>query len=288
MTGSGLAVVGNTANPTSRALVADWAGRGLPCSLVDPRAARDAAYDVALGRIDVRPTLDGVEAGILDLLLLERSGTRVLNPAGALLTTHDKLRTAVALERAGLPHPGTRHLPPQGSAQRPRAPVVLKPRFGSWGRDVLLCATDADVAEALRRLAARPWFRRHGVLVQEVVPTPGYDLRLVVAGGRVVGAAERHPQPGEWRTNVSTGAGRHATTPDALACELAVAAAAAVGADLVGVDLMPLAGGGYVVIEVNGAVDFDRTYSAEHDIYGEVAVALGLLGSLQPVDARPF
>ena len=58
---------------------------------------------------------------------------------------------------------------------------------------------------------------------------------------------------------------------------LAVAAAAAVGADLVGVDLLPLDGERYVVLELNGAVDFDESYSLDGgDVFVEAARALSL------------
>jgi [lysine-biosynthesis-protein LysW]--L-2-aminoadipate ligase len=274
-----IAVLGSSANRTSVALVAEWRAAGLDCELVEPPGARESSCEIALGRLDVRPALDGVEPGLLDLFLLERAGTPVLNRAAALLATHDKLRTAAALERGGLPHPATRRLRPHEVGPLPRPPVVLKPRFGSWGRDVRLCRTDSEVAEAMHEFASRPWFRRQGILVQDVVETPGHDLRLVVAGGRVAGAVERHPRPGEWRTNVSTGASRYPASPDARACEIAVAAADAVGADLVGVDLIPLPDGDYVVIELNGAADFDQSYSPGRDIYADVADALGLAAS---------
>jgi len=271
-----VAVLGSAANQTSLALVAEWQARGLSCELVEPHDVRLSAFDVVLGRIDVRPTLDGVEPGLLELFWLERAGTRVLNPATALLRTHDKLRTAVALKRAGLPHPSTWHLQAHELGRLPRPPVVLKPRFGSWGSDVRLCRTEGEIAEALLVFASRDWFRRHGALVQDVIATPGFDLRLVVAGGRVVGAVERHPEPGEWRTNVSVGASRHPTSPEPRARAIAIAAAEAVGANLVGVDLMPLPDGGYVVIELNGAADFQESYSPGRDIYTDVADALGL------------
>jgi glutathione synthase/RimK-type ligase-like ATP-grasp enzyme len=52
---------------------------------------------------------------------------------------------------------------------------------------------------------------------------------------------------------------------------------AAVGGDLVGVDLLPLPGGRYVVLELNGAVDFDDRYSLpDTSIYSEAARALDL------------
>ena len=275
-TGSRVIVLGRADNETNVHLVAAWTAQGLECAVVDPYELRPEVSDIVLARLDVLPTLDGVEPGLLQLLLAERRGATVLNRTKALLTTHDKLRTAAALERAHLPHPRTRHLRYGRIGSPPSAPVVLKPRFGSWGRDVRLCRSDAEVRDALREFRSRGWFRRHGVLAQEAIPTRGFDLRVLVAGGHVVGAIERHPQPGEWRTNVSVGASSQTAVPDETACELAAAAAKAAGADLVGVDLMSLPEGGYVVIELNGAADFDPGYVLDGDIYADVAEALHL------------
>ncbi len=134
-----------------------------------------------------------------------------------------------------------------------------------------------------RQSACRPWFQRHGALVQELIPPVGHDLRLVVAAGVVIGATRRIAAPGEWRTNVSLGATRSPTRPTAAACALGIAAAAAINADLVGIDLLPTEEG-YSVIELNGAVDFDASYALPgHDVFRDAADALGLL----PVDAGP-
>jgi RimK family alpha-L-glutamate ligase len=288
MPSSRVAVLGSAKSETNRALVAAWRAQGIECALVDPLEARQCDCDVFLARLDVLPTLAGVEPGLLELLWLERSGAAVRNRAASLLATHDKLRTATALEKAGLPHPRTRHLPPAQNLAMPQAPIVLKPRFGSWGRDVHLCRTDSEVVQVITELRSRPWFHRHGVLAQSAIPTPGFDLRLVVARGRVVGAIERHPRPGEWRTNVSVGADRRPTTPDPEALALAVTAAEVVEADLVGVDLIPLPQGGYTVIELNGAVDFTQEYSLEGDIYAAAADALGLTMRGRPPKRRPL
>ena len=50
--------------------------------------------DVVLGRLDVRQSLDGIEAGLWALDRLAQSGVKVLNDPDALATAHDKLATA--------------------------------------------------------------------------------------------------------------------------------------------------------------------------------------------------
>jgi [lysine-biosynthesis-protein LysW]--L-2-aminoadipate ligase len=221
---------------------------------------------------------------LLELLLLERAAVPILNPVAAVLGAHDKLRTAHVLSRARLPHPWTMHLAPGDDAPRLVGPVVVKPRFGSWGVDVLRCEGRDELARCLKEVGTRPWFRRHGALLQELVMPRGYDLRVLVAGGTTVGAVERVAAPGEWRTNVSIGGSRRPCVASATASALAEAAAAAVGADLVGVDLLP-SDGGFVIVELNAAVEFNATYSLPgRDVYEDSAVALGLPAPA----ARPF
>jgi RimK family alpha-L-glutamate ligase len=231
--------------------------------------------DTALGRLDVRRSLDGVERGLWELRVLEREGGRVLNPASALVAAHDKLTTAARLAAAGVPHPRTLHVEPGAEPPELEAPLVLKPRFGSWGRDVFLCEDESEVAATLAHLERGcPWFGVTGAVAQDLVPPTGRDLRAVVAGGRVVGAVERISLPGEWRTNVALGAARHPVEPPADACGLAIAAVAALGGDLAGVDLARLPDGRWTVLEVNGAVDFTRLYRRESDVFEAVVEAL--------------
>ncbi len=271
-----LFVVAGTSTETNVALVSAFGRAGVESALLRPEQARRRVRpgDVVLGRVDVLPSLEGVETCLWELRRLERFGARVLNDVGALLASHDKLQTALRLGRAGVPHPKTLHLDGKKPLPRLEPPIVLKPRFGSWGRDVVLCESPEAVEHELEALARRRWFRRHGVLAQELVPPAGFDLRVIVAGGEVVGAVERRSAPGEWRTNVAVGATRHPAAPPPDARATAIAAAAAVGADLVGVDLLP-SDAGWVVLELNGAVDFTTDYSLEgRDVFDEVARAL--------------
>jgi len=273
-----LSVLGSASNETNVELVQEWRRRGVDAALLSPLAAQDelGRGDLALARLDVLPTLDGIEAGLLALLWLERRGTCVLNRASTLLAVHDKLRTAALLGRAGLPHPRVAWWRGRGGLPL-EPPLVVKPRFGSWGADVMRCRDRRELERAIAEIRDRTWFRRHGALLQELLPPAGEDLRLIVAGGTLVGASRRVARLGEWRTNVSLGGTLEALEPPPQARSLAIAAASAVAGDLIGVDLFPLDSGRYAVLELNGAVEFDERYSLPGgDVYIGRAQALGL------------
>src|SRR6266516_4375462 len=148
------AVVAHRLSETNTALAA--AAGGL---VLTPRQALTALEpgDVALARLDVRETLDGIEPGIDDVERLAARGVRVLNPPRALLAAHD--------------------MPPP----RVEFPLVIKPRFGSWGRDVTLCCQRTELIRAIEGFAFRAWFRETGGVLQDLVPPIGHDLRIIVA-----------------------------------------------------------------------------------------------------------
>jgi RimK family alpha-L-glutamate ligase len=230
--------------------------------------ARLGPGDIALGRLDVLPSLDGVEPGLWALERLSASGVTVLNSRRALIAAHDKLATATTLYDARLPHPRTVHVAswlPVPEDLEP--PIVFKPRFGSWGEDVIRCDDAEAIERTLYELETKPWYEATGAIAQKLVAPRGYDLRLVVAAGEVIGAVRRVAAPGEWRTNVALGARREPIAPPPEACELAIAAAGAVDGALVGIDLLPADLGTWVVLEVNGAVDFTSAYSIGDDVF---------------------
>ena len=263
---STFAVVAHRVTPTNARL-------GLVLSPAQA-VARLGPGDTALGRLDVLTSLDGVEPGLWALDRLAAGGVALLNGRSALVTAHDKLATAAALRAARVPHPRTVHVAPWLPLPELEPPLVLKPRFGSWGRDVVRCETPEEIDSALFDLSQRRWYAATGAIAQKLVAPRGFDLRIVVARGRVIGAVRRVAAPGEWRTNIALGARREPVTPPEDACNVAVAAAAAIGGDLVGVDILPADLGSWVVLEVNGAVDFTSVYSFDLDIFAAATAAL--------------
>ena len=256
-------IVAHRRTPTNAALAGSHPGT----QVLSPADAVQALSpgDIALGRLDVLPGLDGIETGLWDLARLDGAGVRVLNRPRTLVATHDKLATSRALADASVPHPRTAHVTAPTDAVPFDGPVVVKPRFGSWGKGVVRCDDEASLRRHLHAIAGSPWFTSGGALVQELVPPHGHDMRLVVASQAVVGAVRRVAAPGEWRTNVALGAAREPVVPTPDLCELAVRAAAAVEGDLVGVDLLPTPDGSFAVLELNGAVEFNQTYACHGD-----------------------
>jgi RimK family alpha-L-glutamate ligase len=282
-------IAGSHCSTTNERLRAAFVDAGVHAVVGSSELAEEQALlgDVVIGRLDVRPTLDGVQPGLGRLVQARARGIRVANDADALVATHDKLATSLLLHAASIPQPRAAWVTDGEASPAFDPPYVVKPRFGSWGRDVHRCESRADLRACLWHLSRRPWFLRHGALVQELIPPQGFDLRLIVSGGRVVGAVERVAAPSEWRTNISLGGSRRPTKPSPEACALAVDAAAAVGGELVGVDLLPDERGPRVV-EINGAVDFTDEYALDgRDVFAcaiEPFLPFAAGNTVSPVD----
>jgi RimK family alpha-L-glutamate ligase len=267
-----------------------WRQLGVDACVLWPAEALEklGAGDTAIGRLDVLPTLDGIEPGIASLEEFEgRRDIRLLNCPKALLACHDKLATAERLREAGLPHPWTLHIEPGKPLPAVPLPCVLKPRFGSWGQDVLLARTIEDLVGLVELISGRPWWKQHGALLQELVSDVRRDVRIVVAGDRVVAGGQRIAGPDEWRTNVTLG-GKvvEAELPPGTS-QLAIETARAIGIDFAGVDLLPT-GDAWTVLELNGAVDFDTRYALPGvDPYPAILAGLGISASELAEVRRP-
>jgi glutathione synthase/RimK-type ligase-like ATP-grasp enzyme len=191
----------------------------------------------------------------------------VLNGRSALLTVLDGLAAVRALQRARVPHPPTAYVGPGGTGlvsnetvparAQIEPPLVLRPRVAGAGTVPLRCETKHDLARLIHERRP-PWLVRNGGLVQGSLPRDALRIRTAVAGGAAVWAAVRRPG--------AMSAWRGVSSLPAAAANVAVAAADAVGADFVGVDLAA-AGRSFVVLGFEAAVELtpgagDRTFDA--------------------------
>ncbi|GFO81689.1 MAG: lysine biosynthesis protein LysX [Methyloceanibacter sp.] len=182
---------------------------------------------------------------------LRELGVTVWNDARAIERCVDKSTTTFFLQKAGLPTPrtfaGVDRTTAEDVVSRLVAEgrkVVEKPLFGAQGKGVRLVETTAGLS---------PPEDVDGVYyLQEFVPPAQerhQDWRLFVCGGRVVASMIRHGT--NWITNIKQGARAEAAIASQDLVDLAVRAAACVGADYAGVDVIQARDGTFLVLEVN-------------------------------------
>jgi len=207
--------------------------------------------DAVLARIIPGGSLEQLIYRVDALHWLENRGLRVVNSPRAIERSVDKFYTTTLLHDAGLLVPETvvcERVEDAMAAVRSMGDVVIKPIFGSLGHGMVR-VSDPDVA--LRVVRALDQIRSV-FYVQRAIDHSGRDLRVFVVGGRVLGAIERRAPAGEWRTNVAIGGSATAVDISPEVEQVALRAAAAVGADYAGVDVLPARDGALYVLEVNG------------------------------------
>ena len=207
--------------------------------------------DAVLARIIPNGSLEQIIYRVDALHWLEDRGVPVMNSPKAIERSVDKFYTTALLHEAGLPTPET--VVCEGTAAAAAAvaamgEAIIKPLFGSMGHGMVR-VSDPDVAFRVLRSLEQT---RAVFYVQRAIDHSGTDVRVLVVGGRVLGAIERRATDGGWRTNVSRGGIAQPFDLPAAWAQLAVRAAAAVGADYAGVDLLPSSDAGVYVLEVNG------------------------------------
>ncbi len=222
-----------------------------------------ADFDAVLVRTMPPGSLEQVVFRMDCLLRYEAAGGVVVNPPRAVESAVDKFLTSAKLAATGLCTPRTYCCQTAEEAMAAfealGGDVVVKPIFGSEGRGIARLNDEALALRALKMLA-----QMGAVLyVQEFIAHEGFDLRLLVLGERVLAARRRNPL--DWRTNLSRGAQAEPFVPDDGLVEIARRAAAAVGAPLAGVDLLPGRDGRLYALEVN-AVPGWKGLSAAHQI----------------------
>jgi RimK family alpha-L-glutamate ligase len=205
--------------------------------------------DIVLARIIPSGSLEQIIFRVDALHRLEDRGVRVVNSPRTIERTVDKFWTSALLEQCGIPTPETVVCddPDEAiEAFRSLGDVIVKPLFGSMGLGMTR-VSDEEMAYRVFRTIEQI---RGIYYLQRTIEHEGSDVRAFVVGGRVIGAIERRASG--WRTNLARGGTARSVSLTEPLASLSVRAAAAVGADYAGVDLLTGRDGTTYVLEVNG------------------------------------
>jgi RimK family alpha-L-glutamate ligase len=227
-----------------------------------------------LARIIPSGSLEQIIFRVDALHRLEDRGVRVMNSPRAIERTVDKFWTSTLLEQCGVPTPETVvcDTPEEATAAfRVLGDVIVKPLFGSMGLGMVRVSDEEMAFRVFRTIE-----QIRGVYyLQRTIDHGGVDIRAFVVGGRVLGAIERRSTG--WRTNLARGATARSVVLSDEWSSLAVRAAAAVGADYAGVDLLADSDGKVYVLEVNGIPGWKGLQEATNiDVAGRLVDFLAL------------
>jgi tetrahydromethanopterin:alpha-L-glutamate ligase len=224
------------ATSSATGLALDGFGAGLPDAIL-VRSMSGGSFEAVTLRL-------GILHAARDL------GVIVWNDARAIERCVDKSMTSFLLARAGVATPSTWAVESREAAiaivarEAAHGPLVLKPLFGSQGRGLRLIRTPEDLPEPAAVNGV--YYLQSFVGVER----DGFrDFRLLVSQGRVIAAMARHSP--DWITNVKRGARPVPVVANEEIRELAVRAAAAVGAAFAGVDILYDFDSRPTVLEVN-------------------------------------
>jgi len=210
---------------------------------------------------DVLLARTGSATGNFNLSVLrqfERLNVPTLPNSDSIIAAKDKMYANQILAQAGLPIPKTMltRFPsnPDLVEKQVGFPCVVKVVTGSHGAGVYLCENKKQFSDLSELISALDF--KNSMIVQEYVQhSEGRDLRVIVIGGRVVGAMLRQSTDGSFKANISRGGEGSAYQVDDEMEMMAIQVAKTLGLDIAGVDLL-FDEDGYKVCEANSSPGF--------------------------------
>ena len=214
---------------------------------------------------------------------LERLGVFVLNSSQSIENAKDKLASLQILSSHNIPIPKTMlakfPLNIQLVENEFSYPLLIKTVSGTHGKGVFLCENKSQL-EDLADLIQESRDPKVNVIFQEFVSSStGKDIRVIVVGGRPLGAMLRTAASGKFKANYSRGGEVERIELNPEMEWLAVESARLLNLDIAGVDLL-FDGDSYKVCEVNSSPGFRGFEKATginvpQEIYNYVRVRLG-------------
>ena len=201
---------------------------------------------------------------------LERMGVLFINSSDAIDNVKDKLYTMQILAQNNIPHPKTMLVKNPIDSDYVQKnigfPIVVKSLSGTHGKGVYLADNKTNFEQLVEMM--EQFNDRFNIILQEFVSDSfGRDLRIIVVGGKVIGAMKRESSDGDFRANITRGGGAKPVELDEQMEYRALESTKLLGLDIGGVDLL-YDGDGYKICEVNSSPGFNGM-----EKYTEIRVA---------------
>ncbi len=196
--------------------------------------------------------------GFSVLRFYESLNIPMLNSTEAIETVADKIQTAQRLASKGFPIPRTilSKFPVNIPMVEEKLgfPLVIKTLRGTRGGGVFLAQSKEQFGDVTALIAdSNP--NVHFLFQEYISKSHGRDLRVFVAGDRVVACMERTAQGDNFKSNISLGGrGKNYPVDDEIR-DLSLNVAKALGLEIAGIDLL-FNEGNYEVCEANSAMGF--------------------------------
>lgn len=188
----------------------------------------------------------------------ERLNVPTLPNSDSIIASKDKMYAYQIMAQAGLPIPKTMltRFPSNCELVEKQVgfPCVIKVVTGSHGAGVYLCENTKQF-EDLSELISSLDFKNSMIVQEYVQHSEGRDLRVIVVGGRVIGAMLRQSTDGSFKANISRGGQGLPFQVDDDMELLAIQVAKVLNLDIAGVDLL-FHKDGYKVCEANSSPGF--------------------------------
>ena len=188
----------------------------------------------------------------------ERLGVPLLNNSHSIEVTKDKLYAAQFFAEHHLPTPKTMLIKhpanPTAVEEIIGFPCVVKIFAGSYGKGVYLCHNRQEFQDFIE--FAHGIKEDEAIIVQEYINSrPGEDVRVLVVGGKVLGAMKRSSKDGSFKANITRGGVGENYPINSRIEEIALKTCCALGLDVAGVDLL-FDKDDYKICEANSAPGF--------------------------------
>lgn len=194
----------------------------------------------------------------------ERMNVPTIPTSDSIIASKDKMYSMQILAQAGLPIPKTMltRFPVKSELVERQVgfPCVVKVITGSHGAGVYLCE-DRKQFEDLSELISALDFKNSMIVQEYVKYSEGRDLRVIVIGGKVIGAMQRQSTDGSFKANISRGGNGSAYDLNNELELLSIQVAKTLNLDIAGVDLL-FHSEGYRVCEANSSPGFRGFESA--------------------------